>query len=104
MLSRDTLPEAAERTPLEVSSVTPERGAKDNRGGFLRQAEQEAFLKVFQKRLLASLVRRFSHVTRFLARSQINFMRKFFALFAEPFADPTDTKTNSCVPRNTPSI
>ena len=36
---RDTLPEAAERTPLEVSSVTPERGAKDNRGGFLRQAE-----------------------------------------------------------------
>ena len=75
---------AAEQTPTQrVRSVTPERGAKDNRGGFLRQAESEAFLEVFQKRLRASRVRRFSHVIPNLARSQIHISRNSFAHFAK---------------------
>ena len=62
-VTRDLLPEAAERTSSRVvRSVTAERGAKDNRGGFFRQAELEAFLKTFQKRLHASRGCRFSHV------------------------------------------
>ena len=84
MRLRDTLLESSRVDPtLEVNSVTPERGAKDNRGGFLRQAESEAFLEVFQKRLRASRVRRFSHVNPNLARSQIHISRNSFAHFAK---------------------
>ena len=53
--------EAAERTSNRVArSVTAERGAKDNRGGFFRQAELEAFLKLFEAASCLSRVQVFA--------------------------------------------